>query len=103
MKDNDRLSVIKAGQAIQRVWLQATKLGLSVQPYAAPGIFSLGYIACENDFKTQLDAVAKQMHAIGNSNNRDEKEYGIMFLRIGYNKPVDHRSNRRSIDSFAKT
>lgn len=103
MKDKDRLSVIKAGRAIQRVWLQASQQGLSVQPYAAPGIFSLGYIACEDEFKPQLDDIAKQMHAIVNSNDLDKKEYGLMFLRIGYNKPVEHRSNRRNVESFDKS
>lgn len=102
MKNKDRLSVIKAGRAIQRVWLQATQQGLSIQPYAAPGIFSLGYIACENDFKSQLKDIAKQMHSTVNRNNLDKNEYGLMFLRIGYNKPVEHRSNRRNVNSFAK-
>lgn len=103
MKNKDRLSVIKAGRAIQRVWLQATQQGLSVQPYAAPGIFSLKYIACEDDFKPLLEDIAKQMHAIVNNDEQNKKEYGLMFLRIGFNKPVQHRSNRRSSDSFAKT
>lgn len=103
MKNNDRLSVITAGRAIQRVWLAACQQGLSVQPYAAPGIFSLGYIACENEFKPQLDSVAKEMHTIVNNKNLTENNYGLMFLRIGYNKPVEHRSNRRKIASFAKT
>lgn len=102
MKNKDRISVIKAGQAIQRVWLQASNQGLSVQPYAAPGIFSLGYIACEDEFKAQLDAIATQMHDIVNSERPTENNYGLMFLRIGFNKPVKYRSNRRDIVSFAK-
>ncbi|MCW8833661.1 MAG: hypothetical protein OQK09_09895 [Colwellia sp.] len=102
MTGKDRLNVIKAGRAIQRVWLQASQQGLSVQPYAAPGIFSLGYIACENEFKAQLDAIAQQMHSIVNSSNDSKGNYGLMFLRIGYNKPVVQRSNRRSFDSFVK-
>ena len=102
MKNNDRLSVITAGRAIQRVWLDASRQGLSVQPYAAPGIFSLGYIACESDFKAQLKSVTENMHAIVNSKNLAENNYGLMFLRLGYNKPVEHRSNRRTIDSFSK-
>ena len=103
MKGNDRLSVIRTGRAIQRVWLEASKQGLSVQPYAAPGIFSLGHIACENEFAPQLKSVAKKMHIIVNSENLADNNYGLMFLRIGYNKPVELRSNRRTIDSFAKT
>ena len=103
MKGKDRLNVIKAGQAIQRVWLEASQQGLSVQPYAAPGIFSLGYIACEDEFKSQLAAITKEMHTIVNDSTPSKNNYGLMFLRIGYNKPVKHRSKRRCIDSFAKT
>lgn len=102
MKGKDRLNVIKAGRAIQRVWLQASQQGLSVQPYAAPGIFSLGYIACESEFKPQLDDIAKQMHTIVNASEGAENNYGLMFLRIGYNKPVKYRSHRRSFASFEK-
>lgn len=102
VKDKNRLSIIKAGRAIQRVWLEGCLQGLSVQPYAAPGIFSLGYINCENEFKSQFNLIAKEMHALVNKCNEGENQFGLMFLRIGYNKPVKHRSNRRNIDSFAK-
>lgn len=102
MKDKDRLSIIKAGRAIQRVWLQASQQGLSVQPYAAPGIFSLGYIACENEFKPQLEDIATQMHNIVCKNKKVTENYGLMFLRIGYNQPVEYRSNRRTVESFVK-
>ena len=59
--NNDRISVIKGGQAIQRVWLIATQNGLSIQPYAAPGIFSLGFISCEAKHKTAIGEVAGEM------------------------------------------
>ncbi|MEW6990634.1 hypothetical protein AADZ91_08075 [Colwelliaceae bacterium 6441] len=93
--DNQRIDVIKGGQALQRLWLQATSCGLSIQPYAAPGIFSLGFVSCEPQFEHQLIEVQKSMSAIVNNQG-----YGLMFLRVGINKPVKHRTNRRNIESF---
>ena len=49
-----------------------------------------------------LDEIAKQMNIIVNNKAGSKNNYGLMFLRIGYNKPVEHRSNRRSINSFVK-
>lgn len=99
MNDKERLSVIKAGRAIQRVWLQATQCGLSVQPYAAPGIFSLGFIDCEQEFKSELANIGDQMNKL-TTESITPNNYGLMFLRIGKNKAVKFRTKRRSIDSF---
>ncbi|WP_448212674.1 hypothetical protein [Colwellia sp. MEBiC06753] len=95
ISDNSRQAVINGGRALQRFWLQATAQGLSVQPYAAPGIFSLGFVKCEPEFNNQLNEVAKKMTSIV-----DGEGYGLMFLRLGFQKPLVHRSNRRAADSF---
>tara|TARA_B110000090_G_scaffold144202_1_gene158409 strand:- start:188 stop:1237 length:1050 start_codon:yes stop_codon:yes gene_type:complete len=95
---NERVDVIKGGRAIQRVWLQATVNKLAIQPYAAPGIFSLGFIACEDEHTPELKIVQQKMNEIivGNS-------YGLMFLRIGYNnRPIGSRTRRRNFHSFIK-
>lgn len=97
IKDNDRISVIKGGRAIQKFWLQATNCGLAIQPYAAPGIFSLGFVACEEQHKNALKEVGEEMREIVQNNG-----YGLMFLRIGKNSPVKDKTNRRKLDSFMK-
>jgi len=99
MDNKDRLSVIKAGRAIQRVWLQATQCGLSVQPYAAPGIFSLGFIDCEEEFENNLSDIGQQMNTLI-SEHQTSNSYGLMFLRIGENKAVKFKTNRRKEISF---
>lgn len=99
VNDKDRLSIIKTGRAIQRAWLQATQCGLAVQPYAAPGIFSLGFIDCEKEFKSDLINVASGMTQLINERQK-ENNFGVMFLRLGLSKPVQFRSKRRNIDSF---
>lgn len=92
----DRVSVIEGGRAIQRVWLQAHQHGLSVQPYAAPGIFSLGYIESEEEFKPELSQIAKKMRNVVSSG------YGLMFLRLGYAKQMQYKTNRRLANSFER-
>jgi hypothetical protein len=95
---NERVDVIKGGRAIQRVWLQATVNKLSVQPYAAPGIFSLGFISCEDEHSKELKIVQQKMNEIVVGDG-----FGLMFLRIGYNKrPLDSRTRRRTLSSFIR-
>lgn len=92
---NSRQDVINGGRAIQRFWLKASQLGLAVQPYAAPGIFSLGHLKIEENLQPAMDAVGENMKSVVGEDN-----YGLMFLRFGFNKPVKHRSFRREPDSF---
>ncbi len=97
IEDNSRESVINGGRALQRFWLKCSELGIAVQPYAAPGIFSLGYIDNEPEFKPTLKTIADEMRGLVNNN-----KYGLMFLRLGYNKPVTARTHRRQAESFNK-
>ncbi|MBL4899358.1 MAG: hypothetical protein JKX76_06880 [Colwellia sp.] len=95
---NTRVDVVKGGRAIQRVWLQATVNELSVHPYAAPGVFSLGFISCEEEQNKAIKIVQKKMKKIIVGDG-----FGLMFLRIGYNKrPLSSRTRRRSFRSFSK-
>ncbi|NMP30539.1 hypothetical protein HII17_03090 [Thalassotalea sp. M1531] len=94
IKDNDRISVIEGGRALQRFWLQATLENLSIQPYAAPGIFSLGFINCESQFKKNLQHVSSLMK------EQVENGYGLMFFRIGKHSKVHNRTHRRPMESF---
>jgi hypothetical protein len=94
---NSRASVINGGRALQRFWLKATQLGISTQPYAAPGIFSLGFIACEPGFQQSLKEVKREM-----ANIVPEGSFGLMFFRLGMNSTVKNRTNRRKINTFKK-
>lgn len=94
---NSRISVINGGRSLQRFWLKATQLGISIQPYAAPGIFSLGFIACEPEFEKSLKEVEQEM-----ANKVLEGNFGLMFFRLGMNSTVKNRTNRRKMDTFKK-
>lgn len=98
IEDNSRTSVINGGRALQRLWLKCTELGVAVQPYAAPGIFSLGFVNCEPEFDKPLADVGQEMKSVVNSDG-----YGLMFLRLGYSKPMNVKTNRRKLESFEKS
>ena len=92
-----RLDIVKAGQQMLRFWLQATKLGLSVHPYAAPGVLTLAKPNLEPQLIHELEVVEK-----GLAEQLGAEAKALMFFRIGYKKGLPVRSQRRSIDSMLK-
>lgn len=90
-----RSDVLAGGRALQRVWLQATLDGLSVQPYAAAGILSLGFVPVEPAFQQSLSRLGS---ALG---DLCAPGYGLVFLRLGYARSAPRgRSGRRALASF---
>ncbi|GAC21986.1 nitroreductase family protein [Paraglaciecola arctica] len=92
-----RLDMVKAGQQMLRFWLAATKLGLSVHPYAAPGVLTLAKPALDPLLTNELSDVEK-----GLAEQLGASATAIMFFRIGFKKGLPIRSQRRNIDSMLK-
>ncbi|MEP7184641.1 MAG: hypothetical protein ABI767_02285 [Rhodanobacter sp.] len=90
-----RSDVLAGGRALQRVWLQATLDGLSVQPYAAAGILSLGFVPVESALQqplARMGSALKELCAPG---------HGLVFLRLGHARSaLRDRSGRRELASF---
>jgi hypothetical protein len=92
-----RLDIVKAGQQMLRFWLEATKLGLSVHPYAAPGVLTLAKPNLEPHLTAELDEVERGLTSqLGNTTK------ALMFFRIGYKKGLPVRSQRRTPQSMLK-
>lgn len=90
-----RLDVLAGGRALQRVWLQATLDGLSVQPYAAAGVLGLGFVPVEPIFQTELSRLGSALHDLCSPGQ------GLVFLRLGYARSAARvRSGRRELASF---
>ncbi|GAA0889610.1 hypothetical protein [Rhodanobacter soli] len=90
-----RSDVLAGGRALQRVWLEATLNGLSVQPYAAAGVLSLGFVPVEPAFQQPLSRLGSAMHDLC------APGYGLVFLRFGYARSaLRARSGRRAPASF---
>jgi hypothetical protein len=90
-----RADVLAGGRALQRVWLQATLDGLSIQPYAAAGVLSLGFVPIEPALRHSL---AQLRTALANLCGSGQ---GLVFLRLGHARSTPrHRSGRRALPSF---
>jgi hypothetical protein len=90
-----RLDVLAGGRALQRVWLQATLDGLSVQPYAAAGVLSLGFVPIEAVLQSSLSELAPALSELCGAG------HGLVFLRMGHARSTPRvRSGRRAPASF---
>jgi len=90
-----RSDVLAGGRALQRVWLQATLDGLSVQPYAAAGVLSLGFAPVEPAFQPTLSALASALGDLCGPG------HGLVFLRLGHARSAPRQcSGRRALASF---
>ena len=90
-----RFDVLAGGRALQRVWLQATLDGLSVQPYAAAGVLSLGFVPVEPAFQPVLSDLASALSDLCGPGR------GLVFLRLGHARSAPRqRSGRRAPASF---
>ncbi|MFT5814341.1 MAG: hypothetical protein ACI9VT_002101 [Psychroserpens sp.] len=92
-----RLDMVKTGQQMLRFWLVATKLGLSVHPYAAPGVLTLAKPTLDPLLTNELKDVGK-----GLTEQQGKTSKAIMFFRIGFKKGLPVRSQRRNFDSMLK-
>lgn len=90
-----RSDVLAGGRALQRVWLQATLDGLSVQPYAAAGVLGLGFVPIEPAFRQPLSRLGAALGALC------APGHGLVFLRLGRARSAPRcRSGRRTPASF---
>lgn len=90
-----RSDVLAGGRALQRVWLQATLEGLSVQPYAAAGVLGLGFVPVEPAFRPSLAGLGSALGELCGPGT------GLVFLRLGHARAAPRwRSGRRALASF---
>lgn len=94
-RDSSRRGLVETGRALQRIWLQATAEGLSVQPFAACGIYALGFANIEPEFSNEIKTLAAGMEQLATNSN------GIIFLRLGASAAQRiPRTSRRHPASF---
>ena len=96
INSSSRESVIRGGIAFQSLWLKATQMGYSLQPFAATGVLCLAeHLPIPNSSKT---AVIDAIRELSNS------PYGLIFFRLGKaRQPFNPSSLRRKPAAFGVT
>ncbi len=100
--DSD-VDFVKAGRILERVWLSATSLGLSFQPFASTTFlserlrsgetagFSMGQI---KQVKEAYQRLSETFHL--------EKEIAVMLFRVGHSAPPSTRSLRFPLENVLR-
>tara|TARA_R110002167_G_scaffold338438_1_gene546085 strand:+ start:83 stop:1141 length:1059 start_codon:yes stop_codon:yes gene_type:complete len=89
--------IFNAGRQIQRFWLKATTLGLSVHLYAAPGVLTLAKPNLSQALIEELTEIESQLDAIASGTDKV-----VMFLRLGYKDGTPPRAGRRAIKDLER-
>jgi nitroreductase len=76
---DDRAMQVRAGMAVERMWLEATSLGLSAQPFSAP---------------LQVARVKQELAGLAGTPERTP----MHLFRVGYAEPSRRRRPRRAVD-----
>lgn len=96
---------IRAGRAIQRFWLTATKLGLQLQPQLTPIMFS--HYARENiAFTADKGALAKAKRLsqqLSKILGAKDMQHALFMGRIGVGKEPQSRSLRKPLSQLYNT
>lgn len=99
MPDNSKQSFFNGGRAFQRLWLEATRLGLSVQP-------QFGYVAYAQHMQNNGLRLFSRSEAASIMLGLEEfqslfevkERTMVMCCRIGHATPVKNISYKRSLD-----
>jgi len=99
-KSESPLSAIEAGRTLQRIWLEATRLGLSVQPMAGVLFLALAVKAGETKHftKDQISRIQECDATVRDTFRLNDSLTYFMF-RIGLGPAPSAHSIRRPVDS----
>lgn len=86
----ERRHIIAAGRALERVWLEAARQGLALQPFAAAGVMALNFLFIEAPLRPEIETLQNAMRQLC------PEAHGILFFRLGRARtPLRWRSGRR--------
>jgi hypothetical protein len=98
VKTKNKVSYIEAGRALEQLWLSATKMGLSVQPYGVlPQYFTKIETEPEFFLPKYLKILNGHKKVFYNIFKESANEFPALLLRIGY---ADNQSERNTIRLF---
>ncbi len=98
--DTRSTTIVEGGRALERLWLTATRMGLSFQPMTAITLFWMRWRMRQLDAfdakqKRMLCSLWQSYHDIFDV-APDSPEGHVMLFRIGFGRPVASRTLRRA-------
>lgn len=97
VKGDDEGAVFAAGRMFQRVWLAATELGLSLQPFPASAIYSMAGAVAEH-----VPGDLQRVLAEGWRQLMPPDSVPVMLFRVGRAGAPTLTTSRRTVDSYTK-
>lgn len=100
----EKESFLKAGQTLESVWLEFTRMGLSVQPMTAITLFWLrwqlkGKKAFPSSQQNILASIWEEFSQLFSQHNL-EMNGPVMLFRFGYGRPIKCRTLRQSVSEL---
>ena len=95
---------LDAGRAMQRVWLEATRLGVQMQPETTPLIFA-AYVRAGHRFSTEpglWERAARVSRKLDRAFGEDRLQRAVFMARLGHGPAATARSLRRSLGELAR-
>lgn len=105
LKDTSPEGYVRAGMALERAWIKANAVGLSVQPMSA-GLFLLNFFRERGaaDFSpaaaVTLPKLEKRLRSVWEI---EQKGIPVLLLRVGYARPPQARTRRLPLEQVLKT
>lgn len=98
LSDNSPDKFILAGRLLQKVWVNATKMGLSMQPMTGALFFMESILAgAKNQFSDeQIRLIDEAVKIIKKNFDINDDKTATMMFRIGYANPPSARSAKMS-------
>ena len=100
----DLSTFIQGGRLFQRVWLQATKMGLSFHPMT--GISFLIHRVVNNEAgglaQKHIRLIQDALRLIVEDNNIDQNKKILCIFRVGYSGPPSARSLRKDLSEVIR-
>jgi hypothetical protein len=104
MDENTDEAFINGGRLMQRVWLEATRLGLSLQPTTGIAFLLQRVLAGEKEglSAAQIGLIQDAYERIGSAFALGAGETVVMLFRTGHSRPPGARSRRLALDKVVE-
>jgi hypothetical protein len=100
IRDHSTQAWLHGGMMMERFWIRANSMGLSLQPMAG-FIFLLNHLRHDRAAQFRADhkkMIEKMLASLEDMHAHSREKVPVMFFRLGYSSPSTARTSRLTID-----